>query len=63
MNHFVHDSEAELALLARKLAHHEVPLVVARHWADGGRGAEELARVVVRLAETTPADMQFVYDD
>ncbi len=63
VNHFVHDTEAELALLTRKLAHHEVPLVVARHWADGGRGAEELARVVVRLAETTPADMQFVYDD
>ena len=63
VNHFVHDTEAELALLARKLAHHEVPLVVARHWADGGRGAEELARAVVRLAETTPADMRFVYDD
>jgi formate--tetrahydrofolate ligase len=63
VNHFVHDTEAELALLARKLAHHAVPLVVARHWADGGRGAEELARVVVRLVETTPADMRFVYDD
>jgi len=63
INHFVHDTDAELALLKRKLAHHEVPLVVARHWADGGQGAEELARVVVRLAETTPADMRFVYDD
>ena len=63
INHFVHDTDAELALLKRKLAHHEVPLVVARHWADGGQGAEELARVVVRLAETTPADMHFVYDE
>jgi formate--tetrahydrofolate ligase len=63
VNHFVHDTEAELALLARKLAHHAVPLVVARHWADGGRGAEELARVVVRLVETTPADMRFAYAD
>ncbi|HYM47557.1 MAG TPA: formate--tetrahydrofolate ligase, partial [Burkholderiaceae bacterium] len=27
VNHFVHDTEAELALLTRKLAHHEVPLV------------------------------------
>ena len=63
VNHFVHDTEAELALLVRKLAHHEVPLVVARHWSDGGRGAEELARVVVHLAETTPADMRFVYED
>jgi len=63
VNHFVHDTEAELALLKRKLAHHEVPLVVARHWADGGQGAEELARVVVRIAETTPADVRFVYED
>ncbi len=63
INHFVHDTDAELALLKRKLAHHEVPLVEARHWADGGQGAEELARVVVRIAETTPADMRFVYED
>jgi formate--tetrahydrofolate ligase len=63
INHFVHDTDAELALLKRKLAHHEVPLVVARHWADGGQGAEELARTVVRIAETTPADMRFVYED
>ncbi|MEO8187389.1 MAG: formate--tetrahydrofolate ligase [Burkholderiaceae bacterium] len=63
INHFVHDTEAELALLKRKLAHHEVPLVVARHWADGGQGAAELARTVVRIAETTPADMRFVYED
>jgi formate--tetrahydrofolate ligase len=63
INHFVHDTEAELALLKRKLAPHEVPLVVARHWADGGQGAEELARAVVRIVETTPADMRFVYED
>ena len=63
LNHFEHDTEAELELLRRKLAHHEVPLVVARHWAEGGRGAEELARVVAKVAETTPADVRFVYDD
>jgi len=63
INHFVDDAEAELALLARKMAHHEVPVVVARHWAEGGAGAEELAREVVRLAEGTPADFRFVYDD
>jgi formate--tetrahydrofolate ligase len=63
INHFLHDTDGELALLTRKLAHHEVPLVVARHWADGGKGAEALARAVVSLAETTPADMRFVYED
>jgi formate--tetrahydrofolate ligase len=52
-----------LELLAHKMAHHAVPLVLARHWAQGGAGAEALAREVVRLIDTTPADMRFVYDD
>ncbi len=63
LNHFAHDTEAEVALLTRKLAHHAVPLVVSRHWAEGGRGAEALAREVVRVIDTTPADMHFVYED
>ena len=46
-----------------ELAHHEVPLVVSRHWSDGGAGAEELARAVVHVADTLPADMRYVYED
>ncbi len=63
INHFSADTDAELALLTRKMAHHEVPLVVSRHWSDGGRGAEELAYALVRVAENVPADLRFVYDD
>ena len=63
VNHFAHDTVAELELLQRKLAHHEVPVVIATHWADGGAGAENLAREVVRLARTTPPDFRFVYED
>ena len=63
VNHFAHDTTAELELLKRKLAHHEVPVVVARHWAEGGAGAVDLAREVVRLGRTTPADFRFVYED
>jgi formate--tetrahydrofolate ligase len=63
LNHFVHDTDAEIALLTRKIAHHGVPFVVARHWAEGGAGAEALAREVVHLVQSTPADMRFVYDD
>jgi formate--tetrahydrofolate ligase len=40
-----------------------VPVVVARHWADGSRGAEELAHIVVRLAESGTSNMRFVYAD
>ncbi len=63
VNHFDRDTTAEWALLTRKLAHHEVPVVLAKHWSDGGAGAEDLAREVVRLTDTTPADFRFVYDD
>jgi formate--tetrahydrofolate ligase len=63
INHFTHDTAAEIALLERKLAHHEAPVVVARHWAEGGKGAEDLARTVVDLIERVPADFRFVYDD
>jgi formate--tetrahydrofolate ligase len=63
VNHFVRDTEAEWALLSRKLAHHEVPVVLAKHWEDGGAGTEALAREVVRIARTTPTDFRFVYED
>jgi len=63
INHFAHDTEAELQLLRRKMAHHGVPVVLARHWAEGGKGAEDLARAVVELVEATPADLRFVYED
>jgi formate--tetrahydrofolate ligase len=63
INHRSTDTEAEIALLLRKLAHHGAPAVVARHWADGSKGAEDLARAVVQTAERTPSDFRFVYDD
>ena len=63
INHFNYDTEAELALLQRKMAHHSVPIVITRHWAEGGKGAEELARTVVKLIETMPPDFRFVYED
>src|SRR6187399_3330967 len=46
INHFTSDTDAEIALLRKKVAHHDAPVVVARHWAEGGKGAEELARTV-----------------
>ncbi|GAP36721.1 formate--tetrahydrofolate ligase [Piscinibacter sakaiensis] len=66
INHFSFDTEAELALLQQRMARLEVPVRVARHWADGGRGAEDVARTVVELIETGPqaADgFRFVYPD
>jgi len=63
INHFTSDTEAEIALLRKKVAHHDAPVVVARHWAEGGKGAEELARTVVESIDKVPSDFRFVYDD
>ena len=40
INNFTFDTEDELELLQRRMARHEVPVIVARHWAEGGKGAE-----------------------
>jgi formate--tetrahydrofolate ligase len=63
INHFASDTDAEIALLRKKIAHHEAPVVVAKHWAHGGAGAEELARTVVDVIERIPPDFRLVYDD
>jgi formate--tetrahydrofolate ligase len=63
INHFTSDTPAEIELLKKKLAHHESPVVVARHWAEGGAGAAELARTVVDIIDKVPSDFRYVYDD
>jgi formate--tetrahydrofolate ligase len=37
--------------------------VVARHWAEGGKGAQELARTAVDVIDRIPSDFRFVYED
>jgi len=63
INRFAQDTEAEIALLKKKLAHHGVPVIPCDHWAQGGKGAVELARTVVEAIENTPSDFKFVYED
>ena len=63
VNHFTSDTSAEMELLKRKMGHHNAPVVLARHWAEGGAGAAELARTVVDIAEHVPADFRFVYEE
>ena len=62
INHRTHDTEAELALLTRRCEALGTPVVVARHWAEGGKGAADLAREVVRLCDK-PSNFSYVYDD
>jgi len=63
INHFTHDTEAEIALIRTRMAAENTSVVLARHWAEGGKGAEELAREVVRLVERGENNFHYVYDD
>ena len=63
INHRTTDTDAEVALLKQKMAAHGAPVVLARHWAEGGAGATELAEVVVDTIEKTPGKATFVYDE
>jgi formate--tetrahydrofolate ligase len=63
INRFNFDTPAEIELLKKKMAHHEAPVILATHWADGGKGAEAVARAVVDLIEKVPTNFKFVYPD
>ena len=63
VNHFVHDTVAELDLLRQRVEVLGGHYVLARHWAEGGKGAEELARVVTRMADDLHAGHRYVYTD
>ncbi|HYC36693.1 MAG TPA: formate--tetrahydrofolate ligase [Usitatibacter sp.] len=62
INHRTEDTDAEVKLLQEKMAHHGAKVILARHWAEGGKGAVDVAKEVVRLCEE-PNDFKFVYDE
>jgi formate--tetrahydrofolate ligase len=62
INRRVEDSEREIKLLIERVAAQGVRVVPASHFAEGGRGALELAREVVRLCEE-PSGFRYLYPD
>ncbi|WP_029372400.1 MULTISPECIES: formate--tetrahydrofolate ligase [Paracoccus] len=62
INHFATDTQAEIGALTAYCRGHGVQAVLCRHWAEGGKGAEDLARTVVDLAEGG-ADFAPIYPD
>ena len=62
INRFNQDTPAEIELLKSRMAKYGVPVVLATHWGDGGKGAAELARIVVGLCDQK-SSFRFVYED
>lgn len=62
INHRTEDTDAEIALLQATTAALGVEVVLAKHWAQGGAGATDLAHAVVKLCEQ-PNHFKFLYQD
>ena len=62
INKFTFDTEAELKLVTERMKKLGVQVVTANHWAEGGKGAADLAKMVVGLCDQ-PSKPSFVYED
>ena len=63
INHFVNDTDAEVELLKSKAESMGAKVVVSKHWADGGAGAEDLAKTVVEIVDGHSGKHKYVYED
>jgi formate--tetrahydrofolate ligase len=62
INHRAEDSEAEVKWLQERATHHGVKVILARHYAEGGKGAVDVAKEVVELC-SHPNYFKFTYDE
>ena len=62
INHFISDTDAEIQAVIDYCKTHGVEAFRCTHWAEGGKGATELANIVVELCEQ-PNKVTMVYPD
>ena len=63
-NRFASDTDEEIALVAEHCREIGVGFCMNSVFADGGKGAEELARLVVDTIENSPSEpLKFIYDN
>jgi formate--tetrahydrofolate ligase len=61
VNHFASDFQSEVEAIQRVAAEEGARYAVSTHWADGGKGAVDLAQAVIEAAEE-PTDFRFLYE-
>ena len=63
-NRFASDTDEEIALVAEHCREMGVGFCMNSVFADGGKGAEELAKLVVETIEKTPSEpLKFIYEN
>ncbi len=63
LNRFSVDTDAEIKLVEETCKKLGVEAYMADHWAEGGKGAAEVARAVVRVAESGKSNLKLLYPD
>jgi formate--tetrahydrofolate ligase len=61
INHFFLDTDEEIAVIQEMARKYGTDAVICKHWADGGAGAEELARIVAAKADKGAPDFKQLY--
>ena len=63
INHFISDTDGEIAAIKDYVDRLGADAIVCRHWADGSAGIDELAYKVVELVDSGQANFQPLYPD
>jgi formate--tetrahydrofolate ligase len=63
INRFSADTDAEVALVEEHAKKLGVVALMADHWAEGGKGAVDVARAVVKVAESGKSRLKLLYPD
>src|SRR5499433_1478826 len=63
INRFSADTDAEIALVKGACKKLGVEAFMADHWAEGGKGAADVARAVVKVADSGKSKLKLLYPD
>ena len=63
INHFIKDTDEEIAALKAVCEKYGARVSLAKHWAEGGKGAEDLARQVKAQLDEGSPEVTLLYPD
>ena len=63
INHFLTDTNNEIELIEKIVHEVGVQAVECKHWANGSKGIEELAKKVVEVCDNEEAEFKYLYTD
>ncbi|MET0630701.1 MAG: formate--tetrahydrofolate ligase [Xanthobacteraceae bacterium] len=63
INRFSADTDAEIALVKSACQKLGVEAIMADHWAEGGAGAADVARAVVKVCDSGKSKLKLLYPD